>query len=47
MDENFSNTKVELKINKTTADQLLNEASSFRGRCIDAVKDMGKAHEKK
>lgn len=47
MDTNFSDTKVELTINKTTADHLFNDASSFRGQCIDAIKNMGKAQLKK
>lgn len=47
MDENFSNTNVELIIHKATANQLVEDAQSFSHQCSKAVKDMAKAHLEK
>lgn len=44
MNKNFSNTNVELTIDKNTAHQLADEARSFRHQCGKAIEDMAKAH---
>jgi hypothetical protein len=47
MDKNFSNSNIELIIDKATADQLVDRARSFRRQCVKAVKDMQDAHIEK
>ena len=45
--KSIANARVAVKIDKKTADQLHTEASSFRGKCIQAIEDMEEAHLKK
>jgi len=46
-DKDFSNIKVELTIQNSIADQLIDQARSFRHQCSKAVKDMQDVHIEK